>query len=69
MVTAALAFAKEEILWYFHHYELDLSGKRLKVKKGDNKLSSGVVFDFGITELMWLTNELRIRILAIKDCK
>ncbi|TPX43137.1 hypothetical protein SeMB42_g03409 [Synchytrium endobioticum] len=52
MISAGVAFAKEEIVWYWSHYDRDVTGKR-PTKKKDNKH-----MDLQIFELMWLVKAL-----------
>ncbi|KAJ3050881.1 Nck-associated protein 1 [Rhizophlyctis rosea] len=51
VIVSAIGFAKDEILWYFHHLENDLVGK----KKGKKEPRS---HDVGVMELMWLLKEI-----------
>lgn len=46
-VVEVLQIAREEILWYFHHYDKDLAGN-LRFKKKDVK-----VLDSRMGELIW----------------
>lgn len=72
MMVAALGFAKDEVLWYFYHYDVDMNGTRMgKSKRMDAKSMAvgGVGFDSGISELLWLIQELRLRLHHNKQCK
>ena len=51
VIISAIGFAKDEIMWYFHHLENDLVGK----KKGKKEPRS---HDVGVMELMWLLKEI-----------
>ncbi|TPX33710.1 hypothetical protein SmJEL517_g03449 [Synchytrium microbalum] len=52
MISAGVAFAKEEIAWYWSHHDRDVTGKR-PTKKKDLKH-----MDLHIFELMWLVKAL-----------
>ncbi|KND04510.1 uncharacterized protein SPPG_00238 [Spizellomyces punctatus DAOM BR117] len=51
MVASAMGFARDEILWYFYHLDMDAMGKR-KGKKDVRLL------DVGVVELIWLIKDL-----------
>ncbi|KAJ3279440.1 Nck-associated protein 1, partial [Borealophlyctis nickersoniae] len=62
VVTAALGFAREEILWYFWHLD-DAAGGGKKKKKA----VEGRGWDTGVVELCWLVGEVGRRIMACVD--
>ncbi|KAJ3021788.1 Nck-associated protein 1 [Thoreauomyces humboldtii] len=51
MVASALGFARDEVLWYFHHLDHEVAGKK-RTKKDVR------VLDVGIIELIWLIKDL-----------
>ncbi|KAI8825002.1 Nck-associated protein 1 [Fimicolochytrium jonesii] len=59
VVTSALGFARDEILWYFNHLELDTGKKR---SKKDVR-----TLDVGILELIWLMKDLANKVAAKGD--
>ncbi|KAJ3166104.1 hypothetical protein HDU88_003651 [Geranomyces variabilis] len=50
-VASALGFARDEVLWYFYHLDLDAGGKK-RTKKDVRNL------DVGVIELIWLIKDL-----------
>ncbi|RKO86322.1 Nck-associated protein 1 [Blyttiomyces helicus] len=52
VIATAMGFAKDEILWYFHHFDRDAIGKR----KGKKEAK---VFDLGVVEMIWQLIEVR----------
>ncbi|KAI9099727.1 Nck-associated protein 1, partial [Phlyctochytrium arcticum] len=51
IIASALGFARNEIMWYFHHLDVDINGRR-KGKKDTR------VIDVGVVELIGLVKEL-----------
>ncbi|KAJ3030355.1 Nck-associated protein 1 [Rhizophlyctis rosea] len=60
VIISAIGFAKDEILWYFHHLDADVASK----KKGKKEPRS---HDVGVIELMWLLKEICGRLMRKVD--
>lgn len=53
-----LRFARNEIMWYFDHFDYDLTGKRKQMRKNEAKAWA----DPSISELIWVLQELRKKV-------
>jgi hypothetical protein len=58
-VSAAIGFARDEIIWYIKHFDNDFHGKRKPSKRGEVRSW----YDGSISELMWLVLQLRRKIV------
>lgn len=58
IVTAAICFARDELIWYLNHYENDFHGKRKHVRRDGRSGHDG-----SFAELLWLVLQLRRKIV------
>jgi hypothetical protein len=58
-IAAAIAFARDEIVWYIKHFDNDFNGRRKPTKRGEMR----PWHDPSFAELMWLVFQLRRKIV------
>ena len=66
MICTGLSIARDEILWYFNHYETNINGSKIK---STSKKAGNTVHDIIVSEMISSVIEIRKKVYLNKNGK
>lgn len=69
MICTGLSIARDEILWYFNHYETNINGSKIKKTSKKAEKAGNTVHDIIVSEMISTVIEIRKKVYLNKNGK